>query len=88
MYINADIYSKPDSSLIIPDDGVVTFGNAHFVFEVLQPGKYKMLEVIPGVHTADSRQISFKDSSISADKTFVISGAYTLLMQLKNTEEE
>lgn len=88
MYINADIYSKPDSSLIIPDDGVVAFGNAHFVFEELQPGKYKMLEVIPGVHTADSRQISFKDSSISADKTFVTSGAYTLLMQLKNTEEE
>lgn len=88
MYINADIYSKPDSSLIIPDDGVVAFGNAHFVFEELQPGKYKMLEVIPGVHTADSRQIAFKDSSITADKPFVTSGAYTLLMQLKNTEEE
>ena len=33
-------------------------------------------------------QISFADSTEMTNKTFVINGAYTLLMKIKNTEEE
>jgi cobalt-zinc-cadmium efflux system membrane fusion protein len=33
-------------------------------------------------------QITFQDSTEMKDKTFVIKGAYTLLMKMKNTAEE
>lgn len=88
MYINADIHSKAERALVIPVDGMVTFGNKHYVFEQLKKGTYRMIEVLPGERSSGVQQITFQDSSVHVDKPFVVSGAYTLLMQLKNSEEE
>ncbi|HRN79202.1 MAG TPA: efflux RND transporter periplasmic adaptor subunit [Ferruginibacter sp.] len=88
MYINADIHSKATSALVIPEDGLVAFGNKHYVFEQLEKGRFKMIEVLPGERSSGAQQITFQDSTVYANKPFVVSGAYTLLMQLKNTEEE
>ena len=50
--------------------------------------KFQMEEVTTQNNENGFTQIIFADSTNIKDKTFVVKGAYTLLMKMKNTVEE
>lgn len=88
MYMNAEIKVTTQKALVIATEGIVTFEGKHFVFEVTGDKKYTMREVT--IHNAEEgyTQITFSQTEDISQKTFVTKGAYTLLMKMKNTEEE
>ena len=47
-----------------------------------------MQEIVTGSSENDFTQIEFPDNADLSNELFVIKGAYTLLMKMKNTEEE
>lgn len=85
MFMNAQIDVSGSEQLALPDDAIIRFGNKHFVFVQVGNKKYQMKEVQAGDsengYTAILNGESFKNEQI------VTTGAYTLLMTLKNTEE-
>ena len=86
MYMNADIELKNDAQLSIQKEAVVSYENKEYVFVKKGNNQYEMTEVFLG--TAENNFIALTNSEALKDKEIVIKGAYTLLMQLKNKEEE
>ena len=88
MYMNAEIKVSTNKALVIATDGIVTFEGKHYVFEVVGDKKYAMREVTLQNAEDGFTQITFLEAEEISEKTFVTKGAYTLLMKMKNTEEE
>jgi cobalt-zinc-cadmium efflux system membrane fusion protein len=86
MYMNADIELKNDAQLSIQKEAVVSYENKEYVFVKKGNNQYEMTEVFLG--TAENNFIALTNAEGLKDKEIVIKGAYTLLMQLKNKEEE
>lgn len=88
MYMNAEIEVATNNAFVIHNDGLVRFEGKQYVFIQDEKNKYEMQEVTTLNNENGYTQIAFADSTDMRNKTFVISGAYTLLMKMKNTEEE
>ena len=88
MFMNADLSFLSQKALVIPDEAVVRFEAKHYVFCKTDKNNFQMLEVETGIINNGVTQISFKDNIDFKNKLFVTKGAYTLLMKMKNTEEE
>lgn len=88
MFMNAEIEVEPHNAFVIPNDGLVRFEGKEYVFTQLENKKYEMQEVDTKNTENGFTQISFADSTDIRGKIFVTKGAYTLLMKMKNTEEE
>lgn len=88
MYMNAEVEVSTNNAFVIPNDGLVRFEGKQYVFTQTEKNKYEMQEVTTANNENGFTQISFADSTEMRNKTFVIKGAYTLLMKMKNTEEE
>lgn len=85
MYMNAEIELKSANANILPEDAVVSFENKQFIFIAKGNNIFEMLEVKTG--NAKNGFIEILGSDISSKKV-VIKGAYSILMKMKNTEEE
>ena len=86
MYMNAEIELKNNIHNVLPDEAFVRFEGKEYFFENTGKNKFEMNEVEIGrSENGFTEIISEKDLS---GKTIVTKGAYTLLMSLKNTEEE
>lgn len=88
MYMNAEVEVATNNAFVIPNDGLVRFEGKQYVFIQTENKKYEMQEVTTQNTELGFTQITFPDSTDMRNKTFVIKGAYTLLMKMKNTEEE
>lgn len=88
MYMNAEVEVSTTNAFVIPNDGLVRYEGKQYVFTETESKKYKMQEVTTQNTEYGFTQITFADTTEMRNKTFVISGAYTLLMKMKNTEEE
>jgi membrane fusion protein, heavy metal efflux system len=88
MYMNAEVEVATNNAFVIPNEGLVRFEGKQYVFETTAKGKYQMQEVTTANTENGFTQIIFADSTNVMHKTFVTKGAYTLLMKMKNTEEE
>jgi len=88
MYMNAEAEVSTNNAFVIPNDGLVRFQGKQYVFTQTEPNKYKMQEVITANNENGFTQISFPDNTEMRNKIFVVKDAYTLLMKMKNTEEE
>jgi len=86
MYMNADIELKNDAQLSIQKEAVVSYENKEYVFVKKSSNQYEMTEVVLGI--GENNFIAITNAEAIKDKEIVIKGAYTLLMQLKNKEEE
>jgi len=86
MFMNADLEVKSNDALVLPDDAIVRFENKHYVFIQKNKNTFEMIEVQTGNSKNGYTEIHTKDSNLS--ENYVIKGAYTLLMKIKNTEEE
>ncbi|MDP4853175.1 MAG: efflux RND transporter periplasmic adaptor subunit [Saprospiraceae bacterium] len=88
MYMNAELETKVKSGYVIPDDGIVRFEGKYYLYEVTADKSYEMREVLTHGNEGGQTLITFQDNSSPVGRTFVTKGAYTLLMKMKNMEEE
>jgi membrane fusion protein, heavy metal efflux system len=86
MFMNAEIEQNNYKALTLPEEAVVNYENQLFVFVARGNNHF---EIIP-VQTGESQNERVEIKGISNElqqNRFVIKGAYTLLMKLRNTEE-
>lgn len=88
MYMNAEVEVATSSAYVIDNDGLVRFEGKQYVFTETGKNTYAMLEVTTGNSENGMTQITASDTNDLARKSFVTKGAYTLLMKMKNKEEE
>jgi membrane fusion protein, heavy metal efflux system len=86
MYMNAEVEIISNNAYTLPDECIVNFEGKSYVFIESTAKKYDMQEVQIG--QSDKQQIEIKNADELKNKKIVQRGAYTLLMKLKNTEEE
>jgi cobalt-zinc-cadmium efflux system membrane fusion protein len=87
MFMNAEIEIKNQISDVLPDESIVIFEGKNYVFVQQTSNVFTMVEVKTGVSQGGFTEILQGANSIN-NKNIAVKGAYTLLMQLKNTEEE
>ena len=85
MYMNAEVELKNNKAMTLPEEAVVRFGNSEFVFVELKKGNYEMMEVQTG--GKEKGYVEIINSENFKNRPIVVTGAYSLLMKLKNTEE-
>lgn len=85
-YMNAEIAVTNAKSYVLPEDAIVRFENKHYVFVKKSATQFEMAEVQIG-NTEKGLTEIIKTENLN-NQTFVIKGAYTLLMSLKNKSEE
>jgi len=84
MYMNGELVFKNQKVQFLPEEAVVSFESKDYVFIETDRHKFIMQEVKTG-ETAEGK------TAISTDlkgKKIAVSGAYSLLMKLKNTSDE
>ena len=86
MFMNADIEIKSSNVKALPDDAFVRFENKQFVFIVKGKNQFEMAEIKTGNSENGFTEVNI-DEKLS-NETFVIKGAYNLLMKMKNTADE
>lgn len=86
MYMNAEVELKNRSSKTLPEAAIVNFEGKDYVFEATANKQFAMREV--GLGTKENGFININNANLFTDKGIVIKGAYTLLMKLKNREDE
>ncbi len=85
-YMNAEIAVTNAKSYVLPEDAIVRFENKHYVFVKKSATQFEMAEVQIG-NTEKGLTEIIKTENLN-NQTFVIKGAYSLLMSLKNKSEE
>jgi membrane fusion protein, heavy metal efflux system len=86
MYMNAEVELKSSNSNSLPEESVVSFEGKDFVFIELGNKKYEMTEVLLG--ESENNFVQITNYKSLQNKKIVSKGAYTLLMKMKNTEED
>lgn len=85
MYMNADITTDGIHASVLPEQAVVSYEGKDYVFLDQGNKQYKLLEVKVLKRSATWVQIDYQ---APAQQTFVVKGAYDLLMMAKNSEAE
>ncbi len=86
MYMNAEIELRNQQSNALPADAIVSFENKNYIFIDNGNQQFEMTEVSIG-----NSENNFTEITAPTDlqrKNIVIKGAYSLLMKMKNIEEE
>lgn len=86
MFMNAEAMLDGVPGLLVPNTAIQRFEGKDYVFVQEAPLQFTMLEVARLSNDGSSSGIS--SPKLSAKQQVVTQGAYTLLMKLKNTEEE
>jgi cobalt-zinc-cadmium efflux system membrane fusion protein len=84
--MNADIEVKAANALTLPEDAIANFEGKEYVFIQKDQHHYLMQEVQLG--TKENSFISISNGEVFSNQKVVLTGAYALLMQLKNKAEE
>ena len=85
-YMNAEIAVTNVKSYVLPEDAIVRFENKQYVFVKKSATQFEMIEVQIG-NTEKGFTEVIKTENLN-NQTFVLHGAYSLLMSLKNKSEE
>ncbi|AKQ45561.1 hypothetical protein TH63_07720 [Rufibacter radiotolerans] len=93
MFMTAEIELQSHEAYTLPEDAIVRFGNKQFVFTVRDTGVFEMVEAQTGNSehgfTALLPSPGLPSPGLNPEsQTYVTKGAYSLLMKLKNKEEE
>ena len=70
----------------MPTDAIVRFDNKEYAFTQEKVNEFKMVELVTGTTEKGFTEIQNSEKLIS--RKFVLKGAYSLLMSLKNKTEE
>jgi membrane fusion protein, heavy metal efflux system len=85
-YMNAEINVQSNKTNVLPQDAIVHFENKSYAFVKTGDKQFKMTAINTG--NEEGGFVEIKADESLADKIFVVNGAYTLLMALKNKSEE
>lgn len=85
-YMNAEIKIKNAKAFVLPDEAIVLFENKQYAFIKTEANQFKMIEVQVGSSENGFTEILQSDKISNAE--FVVKGAYSLLMSLKNKVDE
>ncbi len=85
-YMNAEIQVRSSNACSLPEDAVVRYENREFVFIQTTGNSFEMIPVSCG--NTENGYIEIQDGANIANKAFVVKGAYSLLMGLKNKSED
>jgi len=86
MYMNAEVELKKIKANILPEAAVVRFGNDEFVFVEIAANQFEMIKIETGIK--ENGIVEIINYSEIGKRKVVLNGAYSLLMKLKNQEEE
>ncbi|MDM1407901.1 efflux RND transporter periplasmic adaptor subunit [Myroides sp. DF42-4-2] len=86
MYMNAEIDTHSAQTKALPEESVVYFEAKHFVFIEVSKQTYQLVPVEIG--ETENGFTAIRNTETLQGKSIVSKGAYTLLMKLRNTEEE
>lgn len=86
-YMNAEIKVKNRQAIVLPADAIVRHEGKHFIFKEVSRQKYAMLEVEVGETENGLTELLVPEAMLKETGNYVIKGAYTLLMMLKNEAE-
>jgi membrane fusion protein, heavy metal efflux system len=86
LYMNAEIELKNHLADALPDEAIVRFEGKEYIFQNTGKNMFEMTEVKAGESENGFSEI-ISPTNLN-DKQIVTKGAYTLLMSLKNKEEE
>ena len=86
MYMNAEVELHNKSVMAINSDAVLMYEGKNYVFIDRGKHTYELIEIVKGVSEGNITEITSPESVYKLN--VVSSGAYTLLMQLKNKTEE
>jgi len=85
-YMNAEIAIKNAKAFVLPEDAIVLFENKQYAFIKTENNQFKMIEVLVG--SSENGYTEVLQAEKIANSQFVVKGAYSLLMSLKNKVEE
>jgi membrane fusion protein, heavy metal efflux system len=86
MYMNAEIELKNKMAHTISENSIVRYGNKDYVFVSMSKTNFEMVPVKVGsIENGVVEIVNFEDLK---GQSVVVNGAYSLLMKLKNAEEE
>ncbi|MGV3508447.1 MAG: efflux RND transporter periplasmic adaptor subunit [Sphingobacteriaceae bacterium] len=83
-YMNAEVQVKNTTTMAIPSDAIVQYEGKQFIFLSNGMKTFEMIEVNAGESDNGYTAISFPEQNSLKDQQFVLSGAYSLLMMMKN----
>ncbi len=81
-YMNAEIEVKNNKAFVLPADAIVTFENKQYIYKVKGNNQYEMTAVTVGESENGFTEIISGEKFATAQ--FVLKGAYSLLMMMKN----
>jgi cobalt-zinc-cadmium efflux system membrane fusion protein len=84
--MNAEIEVKNKAAMVLPDEALVRYDNQQYVFVQSDSLQFVMKEVQTGISENGYTQV-IDGVDMRKDK-IVTRGSYTLLMMLKNKDEE
>ncbi len=87
-YMNAEIEVKKNRAFVLPTDAVVRFEGKQFIYQVKSKDQFEMVEVNVGETENGFTEIVLAEKKNIASAGFVIKGAYSLLMMMKNKSED
>lgn len=86
MYMNAEIELQAPPTASLPEACIVNFKGENYIFVEIGKQQYKMRPVTLGVH--ENGFVQILNAEEVRHQPIIWQNAYTLLMKLKNTEEE
>lgn len=86
-YMNAEIEVKNNKAFVLPTDAIVTFENKQYVYKVKGNNQYEMTAVTVGESENGFTEIIIPEKDELSTANFVVKGAYSLLMMMKNKTE-
>jgi membrane fusion protein, heavy metal efflux system len=84
-YMNADVEVKSVKTNVLPSDAVLRFEGKNYVFADKRNNQYEIKEVTTGENENGFTEVL---TNYDAETSFVVKGAYSLLMMMKNRSEE
>jgi cobalt-zinc-cadmium efflux system membrane fusion protein len=85
-YMNAEIMVRNQAATVVPDEAIVQYNNKNYLFVPTDSLMFSMREVQTGISENGYTVVS--GAALSADTKVVVKGSYTLLMMLKNKQED
>lgn len=85
MYMNAEIELKSAQTFVLPEECLVDFNGKKGVFIQGQNLQFELLEVLTG--KKEDGYLEILNADRLKDQKIIVKGSYTLLMALKNQEE-
>jgi cobalt-zinc-cadmium efflux system membrane fusion protein len=86
-YMNAEIAIKNNKALVLPTKAIVRFEGNQYIYKVKTDHQFEMTEVTVGESENGYTEIILQPNSDLTTVSFVTTGAYSLLMMMKNKAE-